>query len=263
MLKNAAPREKWDENPLFNGGFADVDGHMIREFNPIDHDGYGPVGSAFNPKAFLGAAITAGTANFTLYGGGSAAAAAYTTIQYFRFFPNYAFEFLPADIYSPGSTTKYLLIVNPSNAATDPGKIGMYSYTVNSGNTIAITGRLAPVQNGPYALATVGNVTYNTGVWASKHTQTHPIGATVLLCNANGVPIGNTQMFGAEWAVRGYGKWRNRRTQWLVDGDFETRKYITSVFGQSLRKNVRGVYPGFTVLTHALAYPELNLPVVV
>lgn len=263
ILKDAMPREKYDENPLFTGGYAELDGHSIREYNPIDHDGYGPVGSWFNAKAFLGTAITAGTAAFDITGGGSAAAAAKTKIQYFRFFPNYAFEFLPSDIYVPGSTEQYLLIVNPKNAAVDPGKVGMYAYTTgNNGNKITITKRLAPVQNGPVALQTVGSVTWNTGVWANKHTQTHPIGATIILCNAKGVPIGDTVMMGASAVIRGYGSMRNQRSQWLVDGGFETRKYITSVFGQALRKNVSNKYPGYVRLRHAISYPELGLPTV-
>jgi len=263
VLREAAPREAWDENPLFQGGYAEVDGHSIREYNPIDHDGYGPVGSAFNARAFTGAAITAGTTTFTLRGGGSAAAAAYTNIDFFRFFPNFAFEFLPADIYSPGSDQQYLLIVNPSNATTDPGKIGMYGFIVNSGNTLTINKRLAPSASGDgVAVTTLGDVTWSSGVWSGYHTNVHPIGATVVLCNAKGVPIGNTLMMGAEAVVRGYGSMRNKRSQWLVDGEFETRKYITTVFGQALRKNVRAVYPGYTLLTHAIPYPELGLPAV-
>lgn len=261
-LRNAAPRENWDENPLWQGGYAELDGHSIREYNPIDHDGYGPVGSAFNAKAFTGAAITAGTSTFAILGGGSAAAAAYTNIQFFRFFPNYAFQFLPNDTSSPGSSTAYLLIINPSNAAVDPGKIGMYAFTTgNNGNQITITQRLGAVNVGA-CVTTLGSVTWNGGVWSGYHTATHPIGATVVLCNAKGVPIGQTLMMGAEAVVRGYGSMRNKRSQWLVDGEFETRKYITSVFGQALRKNVRGVYPGYSLLTHAIPYPELNLPAV-
>lgn len=263
MLREAAPREKWDENPLFQGGYAELDGHSIREYNPIDHDGYGPVGSWFSPKAFLGGAITPGTAAINVLGGGSAAAAALTTIQYFRYFSNYAFEFLPNDVYVPGSDQKYFLIVNPKNAATDPGKIGMYGYTTgNDGNKITINLRLAAVQNGPVAMRTVGNVTWNSGVWAGKHTDTHPIGATIIQCNANGVPIGDTVMLGANAVVRGYGSMRNQRSQWVVDGGFETRKYITSVFGQALRKNVINRYPGYIRLRHAINYPELGLPAV-
>jgi len=264
ILRDAMPREKYDENPLFQGGYAELDGHSIREYNPIDHDGYGPVGSWFNAKAFTGAAISAGTAAFNILGGGSAAAAAKTTIQYFRFFPNYAFEFLPNDVYVPGSDQKYLLIVNPRNAAVDPGKVGMYGYTTgNDGNKITINLRLAPVQNGPVAMLTVGNVTWNTGVWANRHTQTHPIGSTVILCNSYGVPIGDTVMMGSMAIIRGYGSMRNQRSQWVVDGGFETRKYITSVFGQALRKNVSNKYPGYVRLRHAISYPELGLPVVV
>ncbi len=263
VLRNAAPREAYDENPLFEGGYMDLDGHRIVEFNPIDPDGYAWSGSWFNAKAFLGTAITAGTAAFAITGGGSAAAAAITNIDYFRFFPNFAFEFLPNDIYVPGTTQQYLLIVNPKNALVDPGKIGMYGYTTgNNGNQITINQRLAPAQNGPVALLAVGNVTWNTGVWAGKHTQTHPIGATIVLCNANGVPIGDTIMMGAMAMLRGYGRFRNSRTQWNVDGDFETRKYIKTVFGQQLRKNVNGIYPGYVRLRHAISYPELKLPVV-
>lgn len=263
ILREAAPREKMDENPLFTGGYVDLDGHRINEMNPIDPDGYAWSGSEFNAKGFTGAAITAGTAAFAIKGGGSVAAGNITNIDYFRFFPNYAFEFTPEDIYVPGSTEQYLLIVNPRNAATDPGKVGMYAYTTgNNGNQITITKRLAPVQNGPVALVTVGSVTWNTGVWANKHTQVHPVGATIVLCNAKGVPIGDSVMMGAMTMLRGYGRFRNKRTQWDVDGDFQMRKYITTVFGQKLRKNVNGIYPGFVRLRHAISYPELGLPTV-
>lgn len=263
ILREAGPREKYDDNPLFEGGYMDLDGHRIVEYNPIDPDGYAWSGSWFNAKAFLGAAITAGTSAFAIKGGGSAAAAAITNIDYFRFFPNFAFEFMPNDIYVPGSSEQYLLIVNPRNATVDPGKVGMYAYTTgNNGNQITITRRLAPVQNGPVAMVTVGDVTWDQGVWEDRHTQVHPIGATIVLCNAKGVPIGDTVMMGAMCMLRGYGRFRNKRTQWLVDGDFETRKYITTVFGQQLRKNVNNKYPGYVRLRHALSYPELGLPTV-
>lgn len=261
LVENAGPRENYDANPLWSGGYMEVDGHRIVEENPIDHDGFGPVGSAFNAKAFLGAAIVAGTTVFDMLGGGSAKAATYTKIQYFRFFPNYAFEFLPSDIYTPGTAVKYMLVVNPSNAPTDPNKIGMYSYTVgNVGTKITILQRLGAAASGA-RVTTLGNVVWNTGVWSGLHTDVHPIGATVIHCNANGVPIGDTIMMGAGAMVRGYGKDRNKRGQWFVD-DFETRKYIRSVFGQVLRTNVRGVIPGYVRLRHAISYPELPIPVV-
>jgi hypothetical protein len=264
MMQNAQSREKPDTNPLFQGGYAELDGHSIREYSPVDHDGYGPVGSWFSPKAFTSTAITPGTAAFNITGGGNLPnAASLTNIQYFRYFPNFAFEFLPLDVFVPGSNPVYVLIVNSRSDSVAPGKIGFYRYTTgNNGNLITIDQRLSPVQNGPIALAAVGNVTYNTGVWANLHTQNHDIGSTVILANSYGVPIGDTVMMGARTVIRGYGSMKNQRSTWDVDGGFEQRKYITSVFGQSLRKNVRGVFPGYVRMRHALQYPELGLPVV-
>jgi hypothetical protein len=263
ILRETITGVKYDENPLFEGGYVDLDGNIIKEFNPIDPDGYAWSGSWFNAKAFLGEAIAAGTAAFAIKGGGSAAAAAKTNIEYFRFFPNFAFPFTSTDVYVPGSTEQYLLIVNPRNAAVDPGKVGMYAYTTgNNGNQITITKRLASVQNGPVALEQVGSVVWNTGVWEGHHTMVHPIGSTIVLCNALGVPIGDTVMMGGMAMLRGYGQFRNSRTQWDVDGGFETRSYIKTVFGQQLRKNVNGKYPGYVRLRHAISYPELGLPTV-
>lgn len=266
ILRDAGPREKFDENPLFSGGYMELDGHRIAEHNPIDADGPGWSGSWFNAKAYLGAAITAGTSTFDIKGGGSATAAAITTIQYFRFFPNYAFEFTSLDTYVPGSGVQYLLIVNPRGAATaanpDPGKVGMYSYTTgNNGNKITIVNRLGPSSAGA-AVSTLGDVTWNTGVWSGYHSVYHPIGSTIVLCNAKGVPLGDSVMMGRFAMMRGYGKYRNQRNQWDVDGGFETRKYIMTVFGQQLRKNVNGKYPGYVRLRHSISYPELGLPVV-
>lgn len=265
-LDNAAPREKYDENPLWTGGYMDIDGHRIEEFNPVDPDGYAWSGSWFNPKAYLGAAITAGTTAFTLYGGGSAAAAAVTTIDYFRFFSGFAFPWTPSDVYVPTSATRYVLICNPKGAVTadnpDPGKFGFYSYTTgNTGNTIAITGRLGPsvagVQN-----TTIGGVIWNTGVWANINSYIHPIGSTIIETNSYGVPIGDTIMFGAMAAMRGYGQFRNHRSQQTYEGGFITQRFITTVFGQALTKNVNLRNPGYVRLRHALSYPELSIPVV-
>jgi hypothetical protein len=69
-------------------------------------------------------------------------------------------------------------------------------------------------------------------------------------------------MMGGMAMLRGYGQFRNSRTQWDVDGGFETRSYIKTVFGQQLRKNVNGKYPGYVRLRHAISYPELGLPTV-
>ena len=261
VLREAGARG--DENPLFEGGYVDVRGNYISKYNPIDHDGHGPVGSPWNPKAFLGEAISAGTTTFAIKGGGSAAAAAKTHKKYFKWFGNYAFEFLPDDVLTPGAGVKYLLIVNPRDGSANAGKVGMYAYTTgNNGNTITITERLGSAAAGA-RVTTLGAVTWDTGVWDGKHTDVHPIGATIIPCNSKGVPIGDTVLLGASAALRGYGKYRNHRSQEQVNGGFVTRRYISSVFGQALRKDTQGRAPGYIRLRHAIRYAGLGLPTVV
>jgi hypothetical protein len=251
-----------DGNQLFEGGYVDVDGSFIKAYNPIDHDGRGPVGSAWNPKAFLGVAITAGTTAIDVTGGGDADGAADTAKLYFKFFPNYAFEFLPTDILTPDSAEKYFLIVNPRSGVGGDGKIGMYAYTTgNNGNKITITKRLGSAASGN-RYTTVGSVVWDTGVWAGKHTDAHPVNSTIIPCNALGVPVGDTCILGAGSALRGYGKYRNKRTQEDVNGGFVTRRYISSVFGQTLRKDRKLRAPGYVRIRHAINYAGLGIPVV-
>lgn len=266
---------------LFDGGYASPRGHIITEYTPIDHDGEGAIGSPLNPQARLGSAIAASTAGsglgsgtgvFDVPGGGNATSAAKAKKKYFKFFPNFAYTFIGnTDATANGkntttqdSNTYYFLIVNPTNAATDPGKIGMYSYTTgNNGNKITITGRLAATAAGVAAKTTLGNVTWNTGVWSGRHTETHPVNALILPCNANGQIFGDTLMLGRRCAYRGYGKYRNQRAQQEFEGGFIQQRFIVSVFGQSLRKDRLGRVPGVMRLRHAIQYPGLNLPTIV
>ena len=62
--------------------------------------------------------------------------------------------------------------------------------------------------------------------------------------------------------LRGYGKYRGHRSQQTHEGGFIMDKFITSVFGQTIREDRLGRHPGIARLRHALAYPELNLPIV-
>jgi hypothetical protein len=253
---------------IFDGGYTNVRGHVIRQYNPIDHDGQGAIGSPLNAKALLGTAITAGTGTFNITGGGSAAAGAITKKLYFKFFDGYAYRFLPSDVLSPASETRYVLIVNPPNAATDPNKIGMYAYTTgNDGNKITITQRLGSAAAGA-RVTTLGDVVWNTGVWAGKHTDVHPEGALVLPCNAKGQVFGDTLMLYAAAALRGYGKYRNMRSIEKKEGgdegtkEFLRRIFVTSVFGQTPRKDRQLRCPGVLRLRHAIQYAGVPLPIV-
>lgn len=247
------------QNVLIEGGYTDVRGQAIRQYVPIDHDGAGPVGSPINPKALVGEAIAPGTTAVTIKGGGNATYAAITNVDYFKHFPKFAYKWLPSDIYDiSGDSDFYVLAVNPPGGA-EGNKIAMFRVTTNNGNTLVTNQRLAAAASGQ-AVTTCGSVVWNTGVWEGLHTETVNVGATLVLCNAKGVPLAHTLMLGAGAAVRGYGMWRNHRTAEKHNGDFVCDTYITSVFGQTPRKDVTGRCPAFMHLTHAIQYAGLPIP---
>jgi hypothetical protein len=115
-----------------------------------------------------------------------------------------------------------------------------------------------------FRLKTVGLVTAAAGgVWdAARITNTHPEGSMILETNAAGVPIGRSLILGANAAVRGYGRFRNERTEEKIDGEFLKKTYITSVFGQSPFKRVDGRFPNYLVVEHAMPYAGINLPLI-
>lgn len=260
-------------NTIFKGGYASIDGHTILPYNPIDHDGVGAVGSFLNPKAFLGVAIEADGSGAALdvKGGGNATDAAKTAKLYFKYFPGHAYKFVDTGAYSasefPGSAgaaydseEKYFLICNISGA--DAGKFGMYAYTTgNNGNKIAVTKRLAVGTTGINE-TTIGSVTWDTGAWSGKHTSAHPLGSLIVPCNAKGVPFGDTLFLGQAFMLRGYGKHRAKRSQDVLNGGMITDRYITSVFGQSLRKDRKGRHPAIVRLRHAITYPGVAFPTI-
>ena len=250
--------ERGKLNTIFSGGYPTIDGHTITEYNPIDHDGVGAVGSFLNPKADLGVAVTAGTAAFDITGGGNPADAALTDILYYKYFPGHAYRFIDLTTFAPVAGTSYVLIYNLTGA--DAGKFGMYSYanaTGNNGNKITVNGRLGSATSG-IRNTTIGDVTWN----ATLHTDAHPEDSLVIPCNRKGVPIGDTLILGRLAALRGYGKYRGRRSTQSEEGGFIEQRYITSVFGQTIRKDRKGRHPGVIRLRHAVSYPGINLPAV-
>lgn len=258
----AGADERGKRNTLFAGGYRDVDGHVITEYNPIDHDGVGAIGSFLNPKADLGVAITAGTTAIEVKGGGNATDAAETDILYFKYFPGYAFKFIDLTTFSPAAGTNYFLIYNLTGA--DAGKAGMYSYanaTGNDGNKITIDGRLGSAASG-VRVTTLGDVTWNTGVWSGKHTDAHPEGSLIIPCNSKGVPIGDTLILGQRAAYRGYGKYRGKRSTQSLEGGHIEQRFITSVFGQKIGQDRKARHTSVIRLRHAITYPGISLPVV-
>lgn len=256
-------------NVLFDGGLVPVNGHMVKRWDVVDHDGVGPLGSFLNPKAALGIPVVAGTTNDLtgggrgITGGGDATSAAVTVMQYFRDFPRYAISFCNGDTVAATASTHllitgnkfYVTVVNPANAATDPNKWCIYRCTVNSGNEITVDLRLGSAASG-IRDTTVGDVTYDSTV----NTEVHPAGALVYASNAAGKPLFKTLVMGKTWSRRGYGKYRNRRMIQQQEGGAVTETYIASVFGQKPRANRRGAFPGILVLHHTGKYAGWKHP---
>lgn len=264
-LKDADARGS--QNIIFSGGYKNLDGHVIKEYTPLDHDGRGAIGSAMNAKALLGVPITADNEVQDIKGGGDATSAAITTAKYFEFFPLYAYRFTPADILSVGSGDRYCLIYN---LAAGPGgsnahKMGFYAFSANNGNKLTMSKRLraaGDVTGDNIAYTTIGGVTWNTGPWIAnsvgKHTDNHPAGAVVIETNSYGVPIGRSFMLGADSARRGYGRFRNERSTDQYEGGFVRDTFIMSVFGQVPTQNrTDSRTPNALCITHAISYAGL------
>ena len=263
----------------FTGGFVDLYGHAIRQFNPTDHDGFGAIGSPLNAKASAGNAVNTatGTSAITLQGGGAASAAG--KAPYFKLFSGYAYKFIEGDSLSTGAgfgaseqADGFVLLVNPTN-----GKYNIFHYSANNGTTLTLDRTLIASgtsdASGAFRRLTAAdwNTAYGSAVvttaatdpfHSDKITNSFPVGSLIIECNASGVAIGRSLVLGAMAAVRGYGSLDGERSEENHDGEFVRKTYITSIFGQSPYVRPDGEQPNYLVLTHAVNYAGLTLPVI-
>jgi hypothetical protein len=258
-LQQAGPKAM--SNKLFAGGVTMVDGNAFMEFVAHDHDDEGPIGCAYAPKLYLGAAITAGSASFTIKGGGSVAKAANTSVDYTWDFPKFAFKFTPADVLDTttqfwplnGSNNFYVTVINTrSNGA----KWGIFEISANTGTGLTVAKRLAATTGGAAANTTVGDVTFNSSI----HTEDFAVGSLCYLSTSRGLPLFATPMLLQRAIRRGYGMERNKRTEDTDEGGFGNYTYLRSVFGQNTRHDKDGRVPGVAVLLHTGVYEGWNIP---
>jgi hypothetical protein len=252
-----------NQNVLFKGGYTELDGQFIKEYNPIDHDGDGPIGSPINPKAFLGAAITSATTSIDITGGGAYNTAATNTApEYFRDFPDAAYTFTTTNTIAAATDDFYVIIYNVSGA--DKGKWGFYKCATNNKNKLTMKSEAGDSAGAGARLqaATSGNASTQIGnvVWsATENTDAHPSDSVVILANANGVPIGRTVVLGAGAAIRGYGKHDGKRGVETDEDGFIKEVYIRSYFGQTPRKDVLSRCPGYILVEHAIEYEGISI----
>jgi hypothetical protein len=250
--------EKGETNPLFAGGYPDVDGHALFRWDCIDHANFGPLGSPGIPRALLGNAITAADTLAVIDGGGSAAGAAITPAP--LYFENFSgAEYVGFEGVKRAAVTnveRYVAIQNTSGASMN--MIGFYAYQTNNGNTLIPTKRLRASDNHSaapnIAYQTVGNVIWGTAPWTTTYvTDSHPSGSLILECNSYGVPFVKSYMFADEALMSGYGS---------IDGKVafgipaeEKQDYgrvrgvgIDSCWGVQAVPRVDGLFCGFIVV---------------
>ena len=282
--------ERGPGNAIFTGEYPNWKGCVIYPHDTIDHDGYGPIGSAFAPKARLGNAIASGTAALTITGGGSATAAAVTPApNYFQGFSDYDYQWVEGQTAAPDSTNRYVLIYNFVDSGTtnngtggtggapitDVGLWGFYQYNTNNGNTLTTSayqatntesgtaggGRLSATANGgggDTRHTKVGNVTFSNTV----NCENHPSGATIVETNSYGVPIGFSVMLGAEAVFRGYGKKPMSPINNNQDYDFKHNNGYITMYGQTIFVDTDGNPKRYVLVEHAIQYAGMQLPTV-
>jgi hypothetical protein len=196
LLKLAG--ERGGKNQLFGGGMPKWGGSKLFDWRIQVPDSYGPAGCFAAPFAFLGEAISAGSTAFTVKGGGSAAAAALTDRAYFIHFPNSQFKMFEQEKLTRDTTTVRYVIAKhatqkkwafASYKVTAAGDLDDATGTIAPANTLTIFKMLSATNAGD-ALNTIGDVTWNSGVWANIHCEWSdlPVGSKLYPCNSKGQP---------------------------------------------------------------------------
>jgi hypothetical protein len=280
-------QERGPENNFFTGQYIEIDGSYLYPWQNIRHGGYGSIGSALQPEAKLGVAIVAKATSNTfpggqtptagqVLGGGSAAAAALTNVDYFEFWRLFTWTLTNGLTVSIGTGTRYFAIIN----ATD-GKVSFFSYTANNASTgiggtaNGLTGvtRLGSTIAGDYN-TTVGGVTWNTGAWTTAASGGYAgvsegliaVGSLMLECNSKGVPLCEAFGLGEMAAVCGYGrvplpkggfKTMANRTEWVEPHNRAFSRGIEISHGSAAFQRPNSAYPNFTNLVFARRHPQM------
>ncbi|MDR1470249.1 MAG: hypothetical protein LBT00_13275 [Spirochaetaceae bacterium] len=259
MLKSAGHRG--DGNSLFTGILPTANGNVFADFQSIDTDSDGTLGTLLDPRGRTSTEITVGTVAFDIYAG---ARANPKDNDYLRHFPGARWEYNTDDVGSPTSVddttgNKYLLLWDEAD-----NKVAMVRYTQVSTDgsgkrKITVTGTLAASASG-IGVVSFGSVTYAAN--SANFKSAFPIGSWIIPCNAKGVPYGTTPVLGGASVMNGYGFEKDIDAYDFIQGStFETakrvRRFFRTIFGTGLPKNLNNEVVGYTTIKHALVYPGL------
>lgn len=277
FLKDAGVRG--DQNYLFGGGLPRWNGTRMFEWQLQTALNDGPSGSFAAPYAFLGEAISAGTAVFSIKGGGNSAAnkAALNAPYFFAFKGARWKAFEQEKIAAETTNTKYVIAYNATN-----GKWAFASYKViptgdldtNGGttadsNTITVYQFLSATNSGAAAKTTVGSVVWDTGIWSGKTCEWSdlPVGSKIYAANAKGQPYNLVYMLGRESLLSGFGRVTadggtgfGQRTEERQNAGVFVELGMHLSYGANAIPNVDGI-PAFTVM-HVAINPD-GLPTIV
>jgi len=255
--------ERGLDNPLFPGKLVPWQNLAMFEHTvQLSADADDVQGSPLEPFALLGVAIAPGSATVAIRA--TSTTESDKTPFYFSDFPGYAWTQADEETAPDADTNSYYFwIINPPNAATDPGKGCFYKYTgsANSGTKItAITERLASADGAGGAdirKETIGSITWD----ASLHTQTHGVGSYIIPASAEGAPIGYSLVFGAGGAVRTYGELDANAIQAEWDYGFVKGFGYEACFGQGARLDTQGVPRHFMLIEHCIPREGITIPI--
>ena len=247
-----------DDNSTFDGDYQTWDGHFIKNWDVVDHDNPGPIGTTIMPKAILGDPIVTGTTTFTVYGGGRTQAslgdqaAIYAPFQFFKGFPYLLYQEQTPLV---DTNTYFFVVYDPTD-----GYWCVYSYEGSVGNT----GQGITIVNGLAGTASGAMVTTLAG-WEWDPTQNKtafPTGSYIFPVNAQCVPYGYAFMWGADVGGKAYGAYQNRRIMNKTDYDNALGFGIQTIYGVAPRLDTLGFPRGFVSIEAAIQHEGVTMPVI-
>lgn len=266
-----------DKNLLFAGGMPKWKGSRLFNWRVQTSLADGPAGAFAAPYAFLGTAVAAGSGTFSLTGGGNSEAnKALLNAPYFINFQGARFKaFETQKLAQETSTRKYLLAYNNS---TNKWAFGSYT-TIPNGDIDAAGGttcdanvinidQFLSATNASAAKTTLGDITWNTGVWSGKVCEWSdlPVGSKIWQCNSKGQPYNLVYGLGRHAILDGYGKISDdgsmgmaQRTQEIQNHGVLAEIGMSMSYGAQAQPNADGIPP--LVMMYAAINPP-GLPVI-
>jgi hypothetical protein len=266
-----------ETNNLFTGDYLNWDNIVMYPWHNVRHGGFGSIGSAMQPEALLGTALTGRTTNSgilpagsgILDGGGSATNAAVTPLRnYFEFWSLFAYtpiNGVARTVNLQGSSIAYGCIIDKTT-----GKWTFFSYTGNTGNTLTGVVMAGASSTGNYSASAIGGVTYGTAPYTTTTDYVSYLGITegavasgslMMECNSLGVPLCFSLFMGEMAAVCGYGNVpynggrsqvpRARRTNYNAPHDQAFADGMQVCWGTAAFQRPDGVTPNYVLTIFA------------